>query len=231
MKNFATQEYYDTIIEAAKKMGYRLLAQVQITTDDHPFYIPVDYARDTCLAFDIPGKAMFTHFHHTEHRGMFGGDYKNHWNMTVEYDYGDYSTLLGKHVELNSGYNEDVFIQLEKSIRKFDLANLQSGWSSSSDYFQLTFSGDVVEHDHADLCPHELVLSVLRQLKERHPEYLKEMFNQLCVSWPPFYIFTGEQQHGIRCHEEQKKLSNTYWERFGEGRKHLSEKIGHMYGY
>jgi hypothetical protein len=226
MEHFAKQSYYDEIIAAAMAMGYRFMAQVNVTTDDMPFYIEVKYARVTCLTFDIPGKAMFAHFYHNEHFGMFGGGYANHWNILVEYDYGDYSDLLNKFIALNGKYDEEAFEHLKKSISTFELENLQSGWHSSSNYFQLTFTGDVREHAQKDLCPASHVTSVLGQIKSRSLEYAKDVFHELSMAWAPAYVFTGPQNLGYMERDKLRaKLDDLFWDRFGGSRNIIREKV------
>lgn len=230
MEHFAKQPYYDRIIAAAMAMGYRFLAQVNITTDDMPFYIEVKYARVTCLTFDIPGKAMFAHFYHNEHFGMFGGGYHNHWNMEAEYNYGDYSAVLNKFIEINGEYDEDEFEQLKQSISTFDLNNLRGGLSSSCNYFQLTAKGDVGSHDQRKLCPAFFVTSVLSQLKDRKLEYAKEGFDELNISWAPSYVFTGPQNTDYRERDKiRAKLDDIYWGQFGDSRRIIREKVKRAY--
>lgn len=228
MKNFAPQSYYDTMIAKAIALGYRLVAQVQISTDDLPYHVPVTAARVTCITLDIPGKALFVNLYHDEHAGFLGDGYANNWSTRLDFDLGNYGALLTK-LQKQKGWQqlEDIFQPVSDVINE-PIDNLQDGWAAGNE-LQRTFTGDVVSPDHEVLCSLELVESVLGQfLTKRATCYTAEKFEELMVFWQPHYVFAGghlkpEQQ------EREKKLSNIYWERFGAGRKILREKIAKMH--
>jgi hypothetical protein len=213
MEQFAKQSYYDEIIVAIVALGFRLVAQVTITMDDMPYFIPTQAARNTCLTFDIPGKAIFAHFYHNEDVGKFENGYSNHWSIRVE-----------------TNYVEEVEYTARDRLAVVNINGLQSGWTyRHQDHF--TFTGDITDGNLEILTPVEAVVKVATQLQNENIKLLAEKFPELCMSWAPTYTFTGEQTSDYDARKKlEDKLDNIFWERFGKaGNVIIREKVLRIY--
>ncbi len=238
MKDFAPESYYDEAIAKAKALGYRFVAKVVISTDDMPYHVQCDAARATCITLDIPGKALFVNLYHHELTGFLDDGYDNHWSVKFEFDLGDYGALLPK-LQKQKGWQEleDIFKPVNDSLEE-PIDNLQDGWWGCCDLC-CTFTGDIFNQDNkllSSLCFVESVLSQI--LIKRSTCYAVPKFKELLIHWEPEYVFASENRQltaatrNINWQEQEerkKKLSNIYWERFGDGRKVIREKVGRTY--
>ena len=217
--DFAPSSYHLDFAEKAVSLGYRLVGKVEITTNDMPYHVDVDKARVTCFTFDVPGKAFFVHFSHVESTGFMGDAYDNHWYFRVD--------IALPEID----YREGCYVSREVSRDAIsaDLDNVQPGWSmGSGDCF--TFTGDVIRETSVERNTIERLETILRDMLTQYVPHAGEKFQELMTMWEPHYIFTGSgRSNHADAKVRQDKLKNMYWERFGEGRKILREKIIRSY--
>lgn len=235
MENFAKQNYYDQIIAKAQELGFRFVKQVAITTDDMPYFIEAKNARNTNLVFDVPGKAAFIHFDHNEmNRSEEKDSYENWWSLRAEFCYlSDYQMLdlyVEKMKESETTVSEWDFENFIHPLDAFELNNLRSGWSSRGSDGERIWTGDIDHSDHEVMCPLELIYSVLEQISKRPTEHLAEKFESLEMLWAPQYTFTGKQEDDyVLRNQREKQLENIYWERFGDARSIIRDKVIRAY--
>lgn len=60
-------QYFDRLIRILERAGYKLFSRVVIDSNDSPFYIPVEHARETALFFHMPNKKLIIQFVFREH--------------------------------------------------------------------------------------------------------------------------------------------------------------------
>lgn len=235
MKHFAGQEYYNEVIEKIAATGGRFLSQVQISTDDFPYYVKAKYARCTTLVFDHPDKALFVVLDHNEMTGFMDEGYKNHWTIRVDCQYFPIEKLVPMLVPLMSDIdNIDSVFGKVTSVYD-DLVGASMGWSSTCQG-QRTFNGDIVADDNAVFTPADMIAEVTKQVfgnKESH-QYLDTVFEELSTLWQPYYVFS-RQERGLSDQELQKAVKNCFWQRFAvNGRtidvtKVMREKVKYAY--
>ncbi len=215
MNSFAPESYYQEFTAKVISLGYRLVAKLEITTDDMPYHVEVDKARVTCFTFDVPDKAFFVNFYHHEHTGFFGEGYANHWCLRIDVDiapmeYDDDEDYVSLH---------DIYVTISA-----DMEHVQAGWSSQDDT-RFTFTGDVEKKERDELTDVDLLGDIFKQMLVQFVPYTGTKFEKLMVMWSPTYTFTGPQDYRVVREEREQKLNNIYWDRFGEGRKILRQKI------
>lgn len=229
MNKFATQAYYDEVIAAIVATGARLLSQVQITSDDFPYYVTADFGRSTTLVFDLPGKALFMKFTHNEMTGFTAKDvYDNHWTTHIDCEY----LPLNEMLNLINGTFDGVLSEIiaEKQNAYSDLAGTSSGWSMSADN-KLIFTSDVAWNDHSVFVPVSMLKDVAAQVfgNIANHDYLAKSFEEMSPMWHPHYVFDSDKR-GAEGDAIAKAVENCFWERFAENNseatKIMREKIG-----
>lgn len=233
MKHFAGQEYYNEVIEKIAATGGRFLSQVQISTDDFPHELAVDYARITTLVFDLPEKALFMVFKHHELYGFMGEGYDNHWTVRTDCEYKSFEEMLSLII---GTFDEPVseVIYLKQSAYQ-ELEGAQMGWMSCHED-QFTFTADVAHSEKTVLVPPNTVTTIAKQVfgNIANHDYLTKNFKELCTLWYPVNSFSKTVK-GLRNRETDKAVENCFWQRFADhGRtinvtKIMREKVKYAY--
>lgn len=226
MNNFANKAYHNEIVAAMMAVGFRFLTEVQISTDDLPYHVPVDKARNTTLVFDVPGRAVFVCLDHTENLGFMGGGYQSYVSVRFDFDYGCHERLLNEFVRKNGGvYDENKFKDLEQYLARMEEEGLRAGWASRSDG-QCTFNGEFsATYGNEEKNDPHFMAEVIRKACSTRAEYTETKFRELMMLWEPVNTFSGDSRAPSEAHwERQAQCKNLFWERFGD-RSIIKEKV------
>jgi hypothetical protein len=229
-EQYALQTYYDSVIAEAKKNGFRFVSQVQITTDDLPYYIYVDSARSTILVFDIPDKAVFIRLYHHEYTDFFEQQgYQNHWRVELDLYYGSHQSLIDRYIERNKTFDAEGFTVLKKDLfSEFKLDNRYSATMCGSEgQFTFQFELSASEKEKWNDPTAEQIVDLAKQALGTRTDYVVAKFDELMMLWEPLYVFGG--RHPSLPGQQRQACSSLYWERFGDARAVIRMKIKKMY--
>lgn len=230
MDKFAKEDYYQSIIDAAVVLGYRFLAKVQIDTNDAQYFIEAKCARNTTLTFDIPGRAVFINLNHNEHTRGDDDVYQNHWTIDTDFQYLGLTELNTRLNELDIDKGGDAYAYFRKMLLNAEIPNTTYHWRTCSQE-QVSYGGDVGDVLCGAAVPFHVVVNALIGLKDIRINLTAEKFEELSFLWHPHYTFTGLSipYDGKERFELGKKVKDLFWERFGDSRKIIAEKVKRAY--
>ncbi len=209
-QSFKTQSYFDDLIESLSLHGIEAFPQVQISTHDAMYHVPVGHARETSIAFYMPGHAMVVRlmYHESVHHTARNGEYFGYWRAQIHTNMSDF--------DVPNRQTPDFFYEEHSMyVRPVFEGFTYCGWSSRSGSEHIwnceEYKGLSVQ-DIAD---------VVAQFMNNCKPFVKEAFDKTTyLLWAPTYTFSGPQTYRdiSRADKDksEKKCRDLYWSRFGK---------------
>ena len=224
-KQFVRDAYFGYVIEGMKVLGYGLLAQVRISSDEHRYHVPVISARDTRLFFALGGKALIIRvdFHEThgtngtdDHTYEIGGNlfancYDNDSGFHQRYEVWHDHMLAELARELGSEeaadeyrWNNDSWPETPYGVGR-SVSGGGGDWTVSVSLGQLLENKVELSGRHLREVPTGDLAQGLHNICEPLFLLLAGRFSELCVTgFPAYYTFPGSE--------------HLFWQRFPFGR-------------
>lgn len=227
----APREYFQAVIEAAKKQGLDLLAWVTMNSSRYIYHVDCyRFVQESRMFFQVPGKAFIVMLNlheqfgirewtaRSEHGEVWDEDYyKTYWSGFVTFGHDRAATfrdLWEKAYEADRWENSD---SVEFTTDEFfqDLFRWGGGYRSYSDWTDKFEQVHNICSDWTELMGPEEVVRVPGKMFKRLEPFLFVRFRDLQVTdFAPHYTFPG--------HEAD------FWDKFPVGR--LKKVAGRIWG-
>jgi len=194
----AGDAYFANVIRIMGKAQYGLISRVSIDTDDHPFHVPVRYARVTNLFFRLRAKKLVIQMTYNE---IFYPDDRRqpYWEINVYAVFRPVAELVTMlHRRLGDRcFDENVLDRIPLYGKDLDMPEKRSGSHSNNGEVNVRY--ELSEEQSTDSAA--VARNILRALFEAEQYIGFGKFREMQVtSFAPSYVFP--------------ESSGTFWSRF-----------------